>query len=130
MDHLSATDGAFLHIETPETPMHVGSLQVFDLPPGYAGEFFEDAKRFVGGRMHMAAVFQRKLTLMPFDLANPVWVDDEDVDLDYHLRRITLPRPGTWAQLEQYVARLHSSLLDRSRPLWEVYVFEGLKSGQ
>ena len=130
MDQLSGTDGAFLHIETPETPMHVGSLQIFDLPEGYKGEFFEDAKRFVGGRMHMASVFQRKLALMPFDLANPVWVDDEDVDLDYHMRRITLPKPGTWAQLEQYVARLHSSLLDRSRPLWEVYIFDGLKTGQ
>jgi WS/DGAT/MGAT family acyltransferase len=75
-------------------------------------------------------VFQRKLALMPFDLANPVWVDDEDVDLDYHVRHVILPRPGTFEQLEKYVARLHSSLLDRSRPLWETYVIEGLNNGQ
>ena len=80
--------------------------------------------------IHLASVFQRKLELMPFDLANPVWVDDEDVDLDYHVRHVILPRPGTIEQLEKYVARLHSSLLDRSRPLWEFYVIEGLADGR
>jgi diacylglycerol O-acyltransferase len=64
-------------------------------------------------------VFTRKLALMPFDLADPVWVEDEDIDIDHHVRHITLPKPGTNRQLQQYVARLHSSLLDRSRPLWE-----------
>ncbi|MBC7498968.1 MAG: wax ester/triacylglycerol synthase family O-acyltransferase, partial [Herminiimonas sp.] len=72
----------------------------------------------------------KKLALMPFDLANPVWVEDGDVDIDYHMRRITLPRPGSMVQLEAYIGRLHSSLLDRSRPLWEFYTFDGLESGQ
>jgi len=130
MNHLSGMDASFLHLETPEMPMHVGSLQVLDLPPGYDGDYYEDVKRYMGERMHLAEVFQRKLALMPFELANPVWVDDEDIDLDYHVRHVILPRPGTWAQLEKYVARLHSSLLDRSRPLWEIYVIEGLKTGQ
>jgi diacylglycerol O-acyltransferase len=130
MKHLSGMDASFLHLETPEMPMHVGSLQLLDLPAGYAGDFYEDVKAYLGNRMHLAEVFQRKLALMPFELANPVWVDDEDLDLDYHVRHVILPRPGTHAQLEQYVARLHSSLLDRSRPLWEIYVIEGLKSGQ
>jgi WS/DGAT/MGAT family acyltransferase len=130
MNHLSGMDASFLHLETPEMPMHVGSLQIGDLPEGYAGDYYEDVKRWMGTRMHLASVFQRKLALMPFDLANPVWVDDEDVDLDYHVRHVILPRPGTKLQLEQYVARLHSSLLDRSRPLWEVYVIEGLNTGQ
>ena len=130
MNHLSGMDASFLHFETPEMPMHVGSLQILDLPDGYAGDFYEDVKRHVAGRMHLADVFQRKLALMPFELANPVWVDDEDLDIDSHVRHVILPRPGTWVQLERYVARLHSGLLDRSRPLWETYVIEGLASGQ
>lgn len=130
MIHLSGMDASFLHVETPEMPMHVGSLQIADLPEGYAGDYYEDVKRWMATRMHLASVFQRKLALMPFDLANPVWVDDEDVDLDYHVRHVILPRPGTFEQLEKYVARLHSSLLDRSRPLWEIYVIEGLNTGQ
>ena len=130
MIHLSGMDASFLHLETPEMPMHVGSLQIADLPEGYAGDYYEDVKRWMATRMHLASVFQRKLALMPFDLANPVWVDDEDVDLDYHVRHVILPRPGTMEQLEKYVARLHSSLLDRSRPLWEIYVIEGLHTGQ
>jgi WS/DGAT/MGAT family acyltransferase len=130
MIHLSGMDASFLHLETPEMPMHVGSLQIADLPEGYAGDYYEDVKRWMATRMHLAPVFQRKLALMPFDLANPVWVDDEDVDLDYHVRHVILPRPGTMEQLEKYVARLHSSLLDRSRPLWEIYVIEGLNTGQ
>ncbi len=130
MNHLSGLDAMFLHVESPEMPMHVGSLNVLDLPAGYAGEFYEDAKNFVAQRMHLADVFTRKLALMPFDLSNPVWVDDEDVDLDYHIRHVTLPKPGSNRQLQQYVARLHSTLLDRSRPLWEFFVIEGLKSGQ
>jgi WS/DGAT/MGAT family acyltransferase len=80
--------------------------------------------------MHLAPVFTRKLALMPFDLANPVWIHDDDIDLDYHIRYLVLPKPGSFAQLEALAARLHSSLLDRSRPLWEFYVIEGLADGR
>lgn len=103
---------------------------MLDLPKGYKGDFYEDAKNFMASRIHLADVFTRKLALMPFDMTNPVWVDDDDIDLDYHVRHITLPRPGTNRQLQQYVARLHSSLIDRSRPMWEFYIIDGLKSGQ
>jgi diacylglycerol O-acyltransferase len=130
MDHLSGMDASFLHLETPEMPMHVGSLMVLDLPAAHAGDFYEDVKRHVAQRLHLASVFQRKLALMPFELANPVWVDDEDLDIDHHIRHIIMPRPGTPDQLERMVARLHSPLLDRSRPLWELVVIEGLASGQ
>jgi WS/DGAT/MGAT family acyltransferase len=130
MKHLSGLDATFLYLETPETPMHVGGLNLIDLPKGYKGDFYEDVKAHVASRMHLAPVFQRKLALMPFELADPVWVEDDDVDLDYHIRRIILPKPGTMEQLETYVGRLHSSLLDRSRPLWEFYVIEGLNTGQ
>lgn len=130
MEPLSSTDAAFLHLETPETPMHVGSLMLLELPAGYQGDFHADVQAQIGRRLHLARVFHRKLARMPFDLADPVWVDEDEVDLEYHVRSVTLRKPGTMAQLEALVARLHSSLLDRSRPLWEVYVIDGLASGE
>lgn len=130
MNHLSGLDATFLHFETAEMPMHVGSLNVLDLPDGYQGDFYEDAKAYMASRIHLADVFTRKLALMPFDLSNPVWVDEDDLDIDYHVRHVSLPKPGTNRQLQQYVARLHSSLMDRSRPLWEFYIIDGLQSGQ
>ena len=129
MDHLSGMDATFLHIETPEMPMHVGGLCIVQLPDGYRSDYWEDVKAHIGRRLHLAPVFTRKLALMPFELANPVWVDDDDVDLDYHVRRVVLAKPGTRAQLETLVGRLHSTLLDRSRPLWEIVVIEGLQTG-
>ena len=128
MNHLSGMDASFLHLETPETPMHVGGMHTLELPAGYKGDFYEDFKQHIANRLHISDVFTRKLALMPFELSNPVWVEDDEVDIDYHIRRVTLPKPGTHRQLEQYVARLHSSLLDRSRPLWEFFVIDGLES--
>jgi len=131
MKHLSIVDGAFLHMESAEMPMHVGSLNLFEPPAGYSGEgFYEAVKAHVAKRMHLAPVFTRKLALMPFDLANPVWIHDDDIDLDYHVRYMVLPKPGRVEQLEALAARLHSMLLDRSRPLWEFYVIEGLADGR
>jgi diacylglycerol O-acyltransferase / wax synthase len=130
MDQLSGMDASFLHLETPETPMHVGSLMLFELPEGYEGDYYEDVKAMLGKRLHLASVLTRKLAQMPFELAEPVWIEDDDIDLDYHVRSVTLRRPGTMAQLEQLIARLHSTLLDRSRPLWEMYLIDGLENGQ
>jgi len=130
MDQLSSIDASFLHLETPETPMHVGSLMLFELTEGYQGYYYEDVKAMLGKRLHLASVLHRKLAQMPFELAEPVWIEDDDIDLDYHVRTVTLRRPGTKSQLEQLVARLHASLLDRSRPLWEMYVIDGLEDGQ
>lgn len=130
MHHLSNLDASFLHFETPETPMHVGSLFLLDLPKDYKGDYYEEVKAMVGQRMHLSSVLTRKLAQMPFDLAEPVWIDDDDIDLDYHVRYMALRRPGSMKQLHALVARLHSMLLDRSRPLWEMYVIEGLANGQ
>jgi WS/DGAT/MGAT family acyltransferase len=130
LSHLSGMDAMFLHVESPEMPMHVGSLHVLDLQPEHEGDFFEKVRAHLAGRLHLARVFSRKLAQIPFDLSNPVWVEDEDVDLDHHIRHITLPKPGSNAQLQQTVARLHSNLLDRSRPLWEMVVIDGLRSGR
>ena len=100
MQQLSAIDSAFLHLETAEMPMHVGSLHRYQLPSGYKGNWYEDIKAHMAQRLHLAPVFTRKLALMPFDLANPVWIEDDDIDLDYHVRHVILPQPGTMQQLE------------------------------
>ncbi|MBI3369916.1 MAG: wax ester/triacylglycerol synthase family O-acyltransferase [Burkholderiales bacterium] len=130
LGHLSVVDGAFLHLESPEMPMHVGSLIIVEPPPPGQGPWYDSVRAHVASRMHLAPVFTRKLALMPFDLANPVWIHDDDIDLDYHIRYLVLPKPGTMAQMEALAARLHSSLLDRSRPLWEFYVIDGLADGR
>ncbi len=128
MDHLSGLDATFLYLETPENPMHVGSLHVYELPPGYKGNFVDDVRKHIAGRMHLAPVFRRKLLNMPFEMANPIWVAEDDLDIEYHIRSTVLPKPGSREQLDKLVGRLHSSLLDRSRPLWEFYVIEGLQT--
>ena len=129
MKTLSGLDGMFLHLETPATPMHVGSLSLLELPANHGGDFCKSVQRHYARRLSLAPVLSRKLAEMPLQLANPVWVQADDVDLNYHVQRVALPRPGTQAQLEECVGRLHSLLLDRTRPLWMVYIIEGLKSG-
>jgi diacylglycerol O-acyltransferase / wax synthase len=130
MQHLSALDALFLYLETPETPMHVGSLVLFEKPKGHRGSFYPNIRRHIESRMHLAPLFARKLAFMPFDLANPIWVEDHDIDLDWHIRSMTLPAPGTQVQLEKAVATLHEGMLDRDRPLWQFTVIEGLQSGE
>ena len=126
MDHLSGLDATFLHIETPETPLHVGGLSIYELPPEYKGDFTADVCKHIQSRMHLAPIFQRKLLHMPFDLANPVWVMDEHLDIEHHIRHVIVPPPASRAQVDRLVSRIHSSLLDRSRPLWELYILDGL----
>lgn len=127
--HLSAIDAGFLYIETPEMPMHIGALYLLK-PPAHGSEnYAAEYRAMIAARMHTAPLFTHKLAAMPFDLANPVWIEDDDVDLDYHIRQVTLTKPGTMDQLEKLVGRLHSSLLDRSRPLWEFFIIDGLENG-
>jgi len=128
MKPLSGLDGAFLSLETPATPMHVGSLHLFQVPPRYRGNFRNAVKKMISTHLHLAPVFRRRLAQMPLQFANPVWVH-EGVDLDFHIRRVDLPPPRSWRQVQDCVGELHGELLDRSRPLWMLYVFEGLESG-
>jgi WS/DGAT/MGAT family acyltransferase len=130
MKALSGLDGVFLHLETAQTPMHVASLHLLDLPPAHAGDFHADVRRQMRQRLRVAPVLRRKLAPMPLQFANPVWIDDDCIDLDYHVQRITLAGPGTLAQLEDLAGRLHSEPLDRGRPLWRMAVIDGLQSGQ
>jgi WS/DGAT/MGAT family acyltransferase len=125
---LSGLDSLFLHLETPATPMHVGAVHLLERPPR-GGDFLLRVRRHVARRMHLSPVFTRQLASMPLDFANPVWVRADRVDLERHVVRVTLPPPGSLAQLEAAVARLHSQPLDRSRPLWRFHVIEGLAGG-
>jgi WS/DGAT/MGAT family acyltransferase len=127
--HLSATDAGFLYMETPEMPMHIGALYVLKPPAKGTESYAAEYRAMIESRLHTAPLFTHKLANMPFDLANPVWIEDDDIDLDYHIRQVTLTRPGTMEQLEKLIGRLHSSLLDRSRPLWEFFVIDGLQNG-
>ena len=117
MKSIKFLDAAFLHAETAATPMHVGGLFILDLPDARArGSFFRRFRRLISTRLGASEVFTRKLATMPFDLANPMWVTTADLDLDHHVRRAALPPPGSRRQLENRVAHLHESLLDRRRP--------------
>ena len=129
MKHLSALDALFLQLETPETPMHVGSLMLLG-GFGAKKDPYKAIRAHIEKRLHLAPVFSRVLRFMPLDLASPLWSDAERVDLDHHIRHLRLPRPGTPAQLEAAVAKLHAGMLDRAKPLWEFTVIDGLKSGE
>jgi len=130
MKPLSGLDALFLHLETPETPMHVGALHLLALPPGDAREYVAAVRRHVAGRLHLSPVFTRRLACLPLALANPVWVHADAVDPRKHVRLVKLPAPGSFPQLEATVARLHARLLERDRPFWRMYVIEGLASGE
>jgi len=130
MARLKGLDASFLYFETPETPMHVAGLTLFDLPDAYKGRFHQVYRDFMATRLHLADIFRRKLANTALALDHPSWVEDRAFDLDYHIRGIMLPAPGAMGQLEQTVARLHGELMDRTRPLWQFVVIEGLADGR
>ncbi len=129
MHHLSALDALFLQLETPEVPAHVGSVSLLKKPKGHRGSFYPKIRAHIESRLHLAPLFSRRLAFMPLDLANPIWIDDADVDLDEHITRVVLPKPGTQIQLEAAVAKLHEGMMDRDKPLWQFTVIEGLQDG-
>jgi diacylglycerol O-acyltransferase len=133
MKPLSGLDAAFLYLETPEMPMHVGALHVFELPAGHKGRFVHDLRKHMAARLAIVPVLRRKLWWMPFNLTAPAWVDAEP-DLAQHIVEIKLPKTARVGdglrELEAQVAALHPVLLDRKRPLWKFHVFEGLAPTQ
>jgi len=129
MQQLGGIDASFLYMETAETPMHVAGLHIYEPPANFSGDFFEHFKEFFQSRMHLAPIFEKKLARTVLELDHPGWVDAGDLDWDYHLKRMTLAAPGDWAALERLVGDLHSVALDRSRPLWQVVIIEGLSDG-
>jgi WS/DGAT/MGAT family acyltransferase len=124
---LSGMDSLFLYAEKHRTPLEVGCLAIYDpaTSPGDKVRFKEILAAFQAC-LDRCDVFRQRLVEVPFSLDHPYWVLDERVDLEYHVRHISLPRPGDWQQLMAQVSRLHARKLNRSRPLWMVHVIEGL----
>ena len=127
MKQLSGMDNMFLRMERGNQYMHVAGLGIYD-PSTAPGGFvrFKDILQFFESRLDASPVFRRRLVTVPFSLDRPYWIEDEHVDVEFHVRHIALPEPGDWRQLCIQVARIHSRPLDRSKPLWEAYVIEGL----
>lgn len=127
MRQLSGTDNVMLFAERRNIYNHVGALLVYDVTTAPEGKVrFKDIVRHFDARMHLHPVFRQRLAQVPFGLDRPYWVAEPNLDLEYHIRHIALPKPGDWRQLMIQVARLHSRPLDRAHPLWEAYVIEGL----
>jgi diacylglycerol O-acyltransferase len=129
-ERLTPLDASFLYLERPVMHMHVAALSVFDPSTRPGGRLrFEDVEAVMASRMHMLPRFRHKVRTVPLNLGLPVWVDDPHFDLDFHLRRAAVPSPGGRHELTEYVQRILSRPLDRTKPLWEMYVIEGLEDG-
>ncbi len=129
-ERLSGLDASFLYLETPTLHMHVAIVAVFDpttVPDGYS---FRRIRQRITERIPLLPVFQRRLVEVPFRLGHPVWVDDSEFDIDNHLRRAALPSPGGMRELADFAADVTSRQLHRDRPLWEMWVVEGLEDGK
>lgn len=127
MQQLSGLDSSFLYLETGSTPMHIGSLSIYDQSTAPGGRVtFKEILRFFDERLHKARAFRQRVVNVPFGLDHPYWIEDPEFDLEFHVRHIALPAPGDWRQLCIQAARLHARPLDRDKPLWEAYVIEGL----
>ena len=127
-ERLRSSDLALLAEETPQTPVHNATVEIFD--PGRSGLDHETLLAHIDDRISFVPRYRQRVRWVPGRLANPVWVDDEHFDLAYHVRRSALPRPGSQEQLRELTARIMSRRLDPDRPLWEVYFVEGLEGGR
>jgi diacylglycerol O-acyltransferase / wax synthase len=129
-ERLSALDASFLYLERPNVHMHVAGLAILDPSTRQEGPLrFEDLTRLVSERIHLVPKFRQKVLLPPLGAGRPVWVDDEGFDLSFHMRRAALPAPGGRRELAEFVQRVQSRPLDRTKPLWEIYLIEGLEDG-
>ena len=130
-ERLRSDDMAFLVTESASTPMHNATLEIFAPPVGAGDTFDYDALvGLIADRIAFVPRYRQRLQTVPGRVASPVWVDDDDFDLTFHVRRSALPRPGSIEQLRELTARIVSRQLDRNRPLWEVYLIEGLDGGR
>lgn len=129
MERLSGLDASFLYFETPTMHMHVCATIVLDPSKAPGGYSFENISELIASRLDLVPPLRRRLATVPFNLGHPVWVEDESFDLDYHVRRIGCPAPGGEEQLADITADIASRPLDRTRPLWELWVVEGLEHG-
>jgi WS/DGAT/MGAT family acyltransferase len=123
LDRLTPIDASFLHQESAQSHMHIGGLMVIEGPPPETSHLLEQIRQ----RLHLVPRYRHKLASTPLDSGRPVWVDDPNFNLDYHIRHTALPAPGGWEQLCALTARIFSQQLDRSKPLWEMWLIEGLE---
>ena len=129
MKQLSGMDNLFLAMENGHQRMHVGGLGIYDPSSAPGGKVrFKGVLEFFAGRLGKSKIFRRRLVMPPLGVDRPYWIDDPDIDLEYHVRHIALPQPGDWRQLCILVARIHARPLDLSMPAWECYVIEGLNN--
>lgn len=127
MKQLSPIDSMFIFNEQENSPMHIGPVMIYDTstaPDGFVR--FKDILEVFRSRLRLSPVFRRKLVKVPLDIDNPYWVEDENFDLEFHVRHLALPKPGDWRQFCILIGRLHSRPLDMKRPPWEAYIIEGL----
>ncbi|HTQ68464.1 MAG TPA: wax ester/triacylglycerol synthase family O-acyltransferase [Solirubrobacteraceae bacterium] len=126
LDRLTPVDASFLHQEGPVSHMHIGGLTIVEGPPPTMDEFLEQIRR----RLHLVPRYRHKLAHTAVDSGRPVWVDDPDFNLEYHVRHSALPAPGSMDQLQDLTARIFSQQLDRTKPLWEMWLIEGLEDNR
>jgi diacylglycerol O-acyltransferase / wax synthase len=126
MEWMSPMDSSFLHLEGPDNPMHIGGVSIFEgpAPP------FERLEEMVGGKLGLVPRYRQRVRFVPLGLGRPVWVDDPHFNLSYHLRHSALPAPGSDEQLRRTAARIFAQHLDRSKPLWELWMLEGLSESR
>jgi WS/DGAT/MGAT family acyltransferase len=122
LDRLTSIDASFLHQEGPESHMHIGAVLLFEGPP----PAFADLLDHIRGRLHLVPRYRQKLATPPLDSGRPLWVDDPNFNLEYHVRHAALPAPGSEEHLLQLAARIASQQLDRAKPLWECWLVEGM----
>lgn len=131
MRQLTSLDAQFLNVESTTTQGHVGSLILLDPSTASGGQVsLESVRAVLEPRLHLAAPLRQRLVEVPLGLGRPYWADDPHFDIEFHLRELALPGPGTSEQLGEQVARIHARPLDRRRPLWEGYVITGLEDGR
>src|SRR3712207_2419348 len=125
-DRLSAVDASFLAQEGPAAHMHVGAVLIFEGPP----PSFEAFTDHIRSRLHLVPRYRQKLAFPPLETGRPLWVDDPSFNLEFHVRHTALPGPGSEEQLRALAVRIHSQALDRAKPLWEVWLVQGLAGGR
>ncbi|MCW3048323.1 MAG: wax ester/triacylglycerol synthase family O-acyltransferase, partial [Solirubrobacterales bacterium] len=121
-DRLTAVDASFLHQEGPSSHMHVGAVTLIEGPPPP----FEDFLDSLRSRLHLVPRYRQKLSVPPLESGRPLWVDDPSFNIEYHVRQTALPKPGHENQLLSLAARVFSQQLDRCKPLWEMWLVEGI----
>jgi diacylglycerol O-acyltransferase / wax synthase len=130
MKQLTGLDAAFLMLERHNSTGHVGGVCLLDPTDAPAPLDLASITALIESRLHLIPIMRQRLAWVPLGLDQPYWIDDEDFDIEYHVREISLPNPGSDAQLAEQVSRLHSRPLDRDRPLWEAYLVSGLSGGR